>query len=345
MIDPGFLSTVQDGGRVGLASIGVPRAGAADTFAAAIANRAVGNFDDAPALEVTLRGPMLRFASRRWVACSGDADVVIDGWPVARGVVHPVEAGQHVAIGALGSSARTYLAVSGGIETPTVLGSRSSDLLCEIGPSPLEAGDQRVLGVADRGRGRARGQFDAFERSTKLRVLAGPHGRGSPQEGAGTHELIGPDGPAGPAFDRLLATEYEVGPDSDRTGVRLEPRVPGGSHLRPGVVAGPAPHRSAAMRGPAPAAGIPGSVPVVTGAVQPPPDGRPIVLGVDHGTLGGYPLDAVIAAVDRSRLGQLRPGDRIRFEAVEPDEAARLYRRAEQQLSRLVSGWFPVQAG
>ena len=133
--------------------------------------------------------------------------------------------------------------------------------------------------------------------------------------------MRGPD--ATEALWALLCEEaFVVAPHSDRTGVRLAPGTP--------------------LPAPAP---VPGSLAMVTGAVQMPPDGNPIVLGVDHATHGGYPVVAVVIRADLHRIGQLRPGDEVRMEPVDAEGADRLRRAAEAAVERAVRGWYPVRAG
>jgi len=300
VVRPGSLTTVQDRGRIGFAALGVPRAGAADAHSARLANRAVGNLDEAALVEMTLRGATLRLEANRCVALVGDADIAIDGRSAARGAVHPVAAGQIIEVGEIGPGPRAYLAFSGGVEIPPVLASRSSDLLCGLGPGPLVAGDELALGEP----GRARGRFESPERSTVLRVLRGPDATGEE------------------AWTTIATASYVVGPRSDRTGVQLEPEA-----SLPTLNA------------------VAGSVAMVTGAVQLPPDGHLIALGVDHATLGGYPVVATVVSADLSRLGQLRPGDTVRLEQVDPITAAQLRHEREASLGRSVQGWYPVQAG
>ncbi len=299
----GMLSTVQDLGRVGVAALGVPRAGAADPFALRAANRLVGNADGAAAVEITALGPALRFTDRAHVAVVGPAEVTVDGRPVSADAVVPLEPGQVLSVGRVLGDLRAYVAVGGGIDTAPVLGSRSSDVLTGLGPGPLRVGDVLGLGRATRPRGRM--------------VRAGT---GTPGAGRVLRVVPGPDdfGPA--VLERLAATTWEVGPDSDRVGVRLA-----GDTLEP-----PAP--GIASRG------------VVTGAVQVPADGRPVALLCDHATVGGYPVVATVVSADVGVLGQCRPGDRVRVAVVSDDVAGRARREAERALDGAVVGWYPVRS-
>jgi len=298
--DPGLLSLVEDRGRVGVAGLGVPRAGAADPFALRAANRLVGNADDAAGVEVTAAGPSLRFTGATHAAVVGEARVSLDGRPVPADAVLPVAAGQVLAIGRVVGAMRAYVAVCGGVDIPVVLGSRSSDVRTRLGAGALRTGD--VLGtgppVPPHGHLVRHGEGGA----RVLRVLPGP-------DGFGPGEL-----------DRLCAGAWEVGSDSDRMGVRLR----GADPLAP------------------PAS--PGSRGVVTGAVQVPADGQPVVLSCDHGTVGGYPVIACVVTADLGVVGRCRPGDTVRFELVDLATARRARAAAERALERGTVGWYPVRS-
>ena len=125
-----------------------------------------------------------------------------------------------------------------------------------------------------------------------------------------------------PADDLLAAPPWTVGGDSNRVGVRL---------ARPGPA--PRPHDLA----------VP-SFGMVTGAVQLPPDGNPIILGPDHATVGGYPVVACVIAADLPRVGQLKPGDEVVFVPCDGAAARRAYLHQEHLLSERVVGWFPTEA-
>jgi 5-oxoprolinase (ATP-hydrolysing) subunit C len=277
VVEPGLLSTVQGHGRSESAGLGVPVGGACDGWSLALANALLGNPVDAPALEMTMRGPVLKATDECWLALAGaDMEAVVDGQPVGRETPVRLRAGQRLELGAArhGSGVRAYMALPGGIDVPEVLGSASTCLIGGFGGvegRALRSGDRlsaRLVGPSVIGRWNAVG--GKVERT--LRVVPGPH----------VEQLPG-------AFEALLAAGFAVGGRADRQGIRLE---------------GP----------PLPAAtGSILSQPMAWGAVQLPPDGRPIVLLADHQTVGGYPVVAVVVGADLPRLGQLGPGDEVRF--------------------------------
>jgi KipI family sensor histidine kinase inhibitor len=301
---PGLLSMVQDLGRVGVAALGVPRAGVADPFSARAANRLVGNEDGAGVLEVTALGPRLRFAGPAHVAVVGRAEANVDGRPIALDTVVPMSRGQELAVGATHHDLRCYVAVAGGFDVAPVLGSRSSDVLTGLGPGALRTGDVLGIGPATRPRGQiVRSGGGTGDGPRRLRVIAGP-------------DALDTD-----LADRLCGADWEVGAASDRMGVRLR----GDEPVHAGVP-------EMASRG------------MVTGAVQVPPDGGPVVLLCDHATVGGYPVAATVVQADLGVLGQLRPGDAVRFEVVGLTEAHRARAQVERALDRDVVGWFPVRS-
>jgi KipI family sensor histidine kinase inhibitor len=295
----GLLSLLQDRGRVGVAGIGVPRAGAADPYALRIANRLVGNSEDSAAIEITGRGPTLRFHAPAHVAVVGEADVNVDGRRVPSAAVLPIGAGQVMTVGAVRRGLRSYLAIDGGIEGPSLLGSRSSDVLAHLGPGALMAGDVLGLGLP----GRARGRPQGLENS------------GTPGP---VRVIVGPDQFPDATTGQFLATTWKVDQASDRVGLRLD-----GPPLDV-------------------AAGI-DSRGMVTGAIQVPPDGRPILLLCDHATVGGYPVIATVVSADLGRVGQLQAGDPVHFEAVDRAEARRCRLGREKSVQRAAVGWYPIR--
>jgi biotin-dependent carboxylase-like uncharacterized protein len=277
VVAAGPLTLVQDRGRVGMAHLGVPRAGALDAPAAALANRLVGNGPDAAVLEVTLGGLTVVSSVGAWLAVTGaPAPVSVAGAPRAHGQAEWLPAGATLTLGPPPSGVRSYLAVAGGIEVDPVLGSRSTDTLAWVGPPRVE--DGAVLPV-----GRPAGPPASLD--TPRAPVPGPlRVTGGPQQdwfGAG-------------ALDTLCRSAYAVGPASNRVGLRLV-----GESLA----------RTAAREGTELA-----SQGMVLGAVQVPPDGQPVVFLADHPTTGGYPVVAVVDPDDLWQCAQLRPGEPVRFE-------------------------------
>jgi KipI family sensor histidine kinase inhibitor len=287
VVRPGPLATVQDLGRPGYGHLGVSRSGAADTDSLRRANELVGNEPGAAGIELTLGRGAFRFPGGAVVAVAGAAaPLTVIGAPgqpgqaAGFGQALIMPAGAELRVGGPVTGLRTYLAVRGGLAGPAELGSRSSDLLARLGPAPLRAGDSLPLAVDDPELSPApppgaRWAGDAgTEGPVTLRVRAGPR----------------EDWFADGALDVLCGAEYTVTPASDRTGLRLD---------------GPALTRARA--GELPSEGM------VTGALQVPPDGRPILLLADHGVTGGYPVLAVVVSSDVGRAAQLRPGRAVRF--------------------------------
>jgi KipI family sensor histidine kinase inhibitor len=326
VLEPGLLSLLQDAGRPGVSTLGIPRAGPADRTTMRLANRLVGNTDGDAVIEMTASGPRLVFTGQAHLAVlvppGAQVDVLIDDHPVATGSVFPVSDGQVVTVGRIHGGLRAYLAVSGGFETDMVVGSRSSDLLSGLGPGPLVAGDRLDLGPPRRPHGLLlpppETSLPHRSRPTTsirtIRVVPGPHSL--PAAG---------DGP-------LVAGPCIVGPASNRIGVRLSPR----DHPSPNDPAGSAAGRS------------PGQIPstgMVTGAIQLPPDGHPIILLPDHATVGGYPVVACVIAADLPLVGQLQPGETVEFVTVDLPTAHALLASTERALEARVTGWFPTEAG
>ncbi len=279
VVRAGALTTVQDLGRPGHAHLGVPRSGALDGPAAKLVNRLVGNTLEAAVLETTLSGCAVRPRSTVTVAVGGaPCRVAVDGRPVAWGAPVRVPAGALLDVGAALSGVRSYVAVSGGITVEPVLGSRSTDLLSGLGPPPLADGTVLPLGPS----AGLHACVDVAPQPAPpaelvLRVTPGPRD----------------DWFTAAAVHAFTSRAYRVSPASNRIGLRTE---------------GPALERTTTRELP--------SEGVVLGAVQVPPDGRPVVFLADHPTTGGYPVIAVVRAADLPAAAQAVPGTPIRFVAV-----------------------------
>jgi biotin-dependent carboxylase-like uncharacterized protein len=283
VLDPGTLTLVEDSGRPGLAHLGVPRSGWLDDRAATLANRLVGNPEDAAVLECLLGGLVVETTTALTLAETGaPCDVRVDGRPVAHHAAVSAAAGQVVTLGRPTAGLRSYVAVAGGIAVPPVLGSRSTDTLSRIGPPPVAAGDLLPVGEPYGPPAAAEAVPASYDGCARLGWRPGPRA-----------DWFAPE-----ALDLLVEVPWRVQPDSDRVALRLS---------------GPVLPR--ALAGELPSEGL------VLGAVQVPADGQPLVFLRDHPTTGGYPVVAVVDAADLAQCAQLRPGEEVRFRPPPPGSA------------------------
>jgi KipI family sensor histidine kinase inhibitor len=282
VIEPGLLTTVQDLGRPGRAAQGIAPSGALDRGALRLALRLVGTDEDAAGLEVTMGG--LRAVALRdtWVALTGaEATLTIAGRPAPTKAAARWRAGETLEVGWATGGARIYLAIRGGIDAPRAAGSRATDRLAGLGLAPLAAGD--VLGGAG-----------------QERVPIPPVDQAPPRPVGAEAEIALAPGPRADWFApsaalALYGSVWRVTNDADRVGIRLD-----GPELERAV------HRE-----------LP-SEPMVPGALQVPPSGRPTILLADGPVTGGYPVIAVATEESLDILAQLRPGSRIRFRHARP---------------------------
>jgi len=286
VLAPGLQTTVQDLGRWGHQSIGVPVAGPMDPFAHRLANALAGNERGAAALEVTLQGPTLRFSDARTVAIAGaEFDLFLDDVQIGASSF-PVRPGGVLRFGERRRGARAYVAVSGGIDVPLVLGSRSTHLPTRTGGlegRALVRGDRLPLGTpVSPARGRAGIETPFRAAVPAVRVLPGPQD----------------DRFSSDALAVLVSAPYYVTVDSNRMGYRLEGGALG--------------HRAGADI-------ISDATPM--GSIQVPASGQPLLLMADRQTTGGYAKLATIISADIGVAGQAAPGDRILFQLCSRSEA------------------------
>lgn len=297
---PGLLTTVQDlPGRIGLWHIGVPPSGPMDDLSFRIGNRALGNPDGAAGLECTASGPALRVSHPTLVCVTGaECVVTVDGRPVPMWEPVEIPAGAVLDVGAAETTGlRTYVLVAGGLDIPAYLGSASTFTLGGFGGHggrPLVVGDVLRAAVSDVSAG---GPVPAEIRPAlvsqwELAVTEGPHG---------APEFFTRDD-----IETLFTAQYRVHFNSARTGVRLE---------------GPRPQWARADGGDA---GLhPSNIhdtPYSIGALDFTGD-TPILLGPDGPSLGGFVCPVTVVAADRWKLGQLRPGDTVRFVPIRAADA------------------------
>ena len=289
VIKPGLLTTIQDRGRWGLQARGVPVAGPMDPCSHRVANALVGNPPDAATLEITLIGPELEFEDERVLAVAGaEFSVSVDDRKQPPNAPFVVKRGGRLGFGGRARGARAYLAISGGVAVPPVMGSRATHLVSRLGGlggRALRAGDRLPLG--DIHLPSSARLLRALSPEIQTGLLAPPDAR------ARIRVLPGPQREhfSSDALDALQSASYVVSTSSDRMGFRLE---------------GPILER---VRG---REMISDATPL--GALQVPASGQPVLLMADRQTTGGYPKIATVITADIGIAGQLAPGDRISFE-------------------------------
>jgi len=279
IIQPGPLALFQDLGRPGYTDLGVGRCGAFDKTAHRLANRLVGNSESAATIEITLGQLKLRLLQASTIAVTGArTDIIVEAGHQTRthdsNTPLSLPADCTLQLGTPSIGVRSYLAVRGGFDAPVVLGSRSRDRLAGIGPAPLACGDRLATGTLTESMPASEPAPTLGDRSQRLRIIPGPRA----------------DWFADGALRTLTDSSWTLAQSSDRVGVRLH-----------------GPQLARRITGELP------SEPTLPGAIQVPPDGQPIVLGPDAPVTGGYPVIAVLASGQLSRLGQARPGDDVRF--------------------------------
>jgi len=295
VLDGGTLTTVQDLGRPRHQRYGLAVGGAVDRWAAAWANRLVDNPPGAAVLEATWMGPHLQFEEGARLAIAGaDMEVAVDGVRVEPGAAVSVRAGAVLTAGRARRGFRMYLAVDGGIATPRVLGSRSLDLAAGVGGPPLKRGMWLPLGAPRSGPAR-RTRVETCRLASFVRVTPGPAAGGK------GGELL---------LRSVLNTPITVSWRSDRAALRGLPVHPTAGPLADVAAWG---HHL--------------SIPMVTGAVQVTPSGERLVLLASHGTLGGYPVPAVVIQADWPTLAQAAPDSSLRFQLVDRAEAVAAWAR------------------
>jgi antagonist of KipI len=316
VIRHGVLTTVQDIGRPGYLADGIPPSGAFDTAALKLANLLVGNDpgdylltgDDpgAAGLEMTLRGPTLRALRDTVIAVTGaDMPVTVNGEAAPNWAAVPVRAGDEIGVGAAQTGLRGYLAVAGGIDVPLVLGSRATNVRAGLGGvagRPLKAGDRLSAGPgakpATPGRRIRPDRIPARTTPAELRVVLGPQ-----------DHLFTPD-----SMSTFLTADWKLSPTSDRMGCRF---------VGPALTFLPRPEHLTVQAGSDPSNIVDDAICI--GSIQVPSGLEPIVMGVDGPSLGGYAKIATVISPDLCRLAQVRPGEPVRFRAVDPDEAHELH--------------------
>jgi len=313
VLSGGLSTTVQDLGRPGRYAIGMPPSGAMDQFSHRVANLLVGNDENAAALEATYVGPTLEFTDDRQVAVTGaEVRVMLNDDPAPTWESLAVAAGDTLSFGMVASGARPYVAISGGVDVPEYLGSRSTYTLIGLGGfegRKLEDGDELPLGDGPRAATGRRPPDDlvpSFAPLVEVRAVVG----------LCSYRLTEA------AVACFLDTPWKVTKDADRVGYRVrggnldfvEREQPFGAGSDPANVVD---------------LGYP------MGSVQVPGGDEPIVLLGDAVTGGGYATIATVVSVDRDLFGQTKTGDTIRFRSVDVDEALAARADRNQRLARV----------
>jgi urea carboxylase len=297
VIEPGTQTTIQDyPGREGYWHVGVPPSGPMDALSFRLANRLVGNPEGAAGLEIAVTGPTLRFRAGTVIALAGaDYGARIDGNAVAPWTAIEVKKGALLEMGAVeGAGARAYIAVAGGFDVPEYLGSRSTFILGKFGGHagrPLRAGDVLPVG-SSKGQSSGPCPIPQYGHDWEIGAMYGPHGA--------------PDFFAPQDIETFFSTAWKVHYNSDRTGVRLIGPKPtwarqdgGEAGLHPSNI-----HDNA----------------YAIGTVDFTGD-MPVILGPDGPSLGGFVCPATIVHAELWKIGQLKPGDTVRFRAISLEQA------------------------
>jgi biotin-dependent carboxylase-like uncharacterized protein len=319
VLHPGLMTTVQDGGRFGHYNLGFPPSGAMDDFSFRVANLLVGNDENAAALEATYLGPRLRFEDDRVVAVTGaELPPTVDGEPGPTWEAFEISAGQTLAFDHLRAGARAYIAISGGIDVPEVLGSRSTYARVSLGGyegRALKAGDQLPVGGLPASSSRRVGtRLDekhrpSFSKEAEVRIIVGLY----------SHRLTDE------SLTAFLDTEWSVTTDADRVGYRyrgIELEFLPRDEVPFGV--GDAPWNTCSLNYPFGVIQIPGGV-------------EPIVLMRDGVTGGNYASVGTVISADLDRVAQSKSHDKTRFCSVSLDEALTARESRQRHLSEIRS--------
>jgi biotin-dependent carboxylase-like uncharacterized protein len=278
VLKAGPLTLIQDLGRLGFGSIGVGSSGAADRGAFRLGARLLAQPYSAAALEVTFGGLSVRARGDLQLALTGaQAPATVDGRAVGYFGPFTVADGQVVTLASPSVGLRSYLSVRGGIAVAPVLGSRSTDTLSGLGPPPLRARDVLPVGPAP-------AAFPNLDVAPAPVISA---------ETLVLHAVRGPRDDWLADLDALAATSWTVSTDSDRVGIRLS-----------GV---PLQRQASRLERELPSEGV------VSGSIQVPPSGQPVIFLADHPVTGGYPVVAVLLDADIDRAAQVVPGQRVRI--------------------------------
>lgn len=297
---PGAYTTVQDAGRYGYQQMGIPVSGALDYFAFRAANLLVGNPENSAVLEITIMGPRLEILMETDLSVTGaEMAITLNDQPVESWKSLRTRPGDILEIQQVKRGCRAYLAVSGGIEVPAVMGSRSTYVGGKLGGykgRPLKEGDTIQTGdvrLLNKPRQMPHEMIPEYPPEILIRAIRGPQ-----------------DNFFKEGLEVLFQSDFMVSAKADRMGYRLQgPKI----KIREGM----------------PKSII--SEPSMPGGVQVPADEQPIILLVEQ-TVGGYTKIVTVISTDLPRVSQATPGDTIRFENVTLEKAHSLYQEQQKLL-------------
>jgi antagonist of KipI len=303
VIEPGILTTIQDMGRYGFSQFGVPPSGVLDTFSLRVGNLLVGNREREACLEITIMGLKIKVLKEVVIAITGgDLSPTLNEEPLEMWRIHLLVEGDVITFKKVQAGCRAYLAVSGGFVVPKIMGSSSTYLSGNFGGlegRKLRRGD--ILYTLDispslnkLGLRFPSDWIPSPEKEVLLRVIPGPQDHHFTEKG----------------FQTFCSSSYQVTPQCDRMGVRLEgPKIERRSDVEESII----------------------SEGLISGAIQVPGDGKPIIILTELVT-GGYTKIATIISTDLSRVAQLKPGDQVRFKPISIEEAHDLLKEQEEKL-------------
>ena len=303
VLAPGGFTTVQDKGRFGYQQMGVPVCGVLDSFAFNSANILVGNNENQAVLEITVMGPSLEITKEMDIALTGaKMGMTLNDKPIEQWKSIRVNPGDILTISQIQSGCRAYLALSGGLKVPRIMGSYSTYVGGKIGGfmgRPLQKGDileTNNARVLNKPRSTPCDYIPQYPSNTVIRAILGP------QDDYFDQGII-----------TLFETRYMVTAKADRMGYRLQGAlVPIKGEMPKSIV----------------------SEPSMPGSIQIPPDEQPIILLVEQ-TVGGYAKIATVISTDLSKVAQTTPGDTITFEKTDLKTAHILYREERNKINKL----------
>jgi biotin-dependent carboxylase-like uncharacterized protein len=303
VMEPGPFTTVQDLGRYGYQQFGVPVSGALDAYSARVANLLLGNPEGSALLEITFKGPKLQVLGESEVVVTGaELPVLLNDEPRPCWTGFPVRRGDLLSLKEAQAGLRAYLAVTGGIDVPLVMGSRSTYAAAKLGGyegRPLAKGDLLSAGPAEasfKGLSLPAQYRPRHAKEISLRAVPGPQ---DDRFDSGLH--------------LFFASAFKVSSKADRMGYRL---------VGPNVELKESVPRSII------------SEPCLPGGVQIPPDGQPIILLVEQ-TVGGYAKIATVISSDLPLVAQARPDDIVRFCRIDLRAAHKAALELEERLQAL----------